>query len=91
MVKKSIEEGEVEKKSLANKIRDAVNQNEGEEQEDEIDSFRKMTIQADKEIDFLTVKKVMYTVRNAGIFEINFAVIKVKDPNSEEEAPEAAN
>ena len=35
-----------------------------------------MTIQADKAIDFLTLKKIMYTVTEAGVFEINFAVLK---------------
>jgi biopolymer transport protein ExbD len=39
----------------------------------------KITIQADKSVDFLTVKKVMYTVTEAGIAEINFAVIKLPD------------
>jgi len=76
MIKKSIEEGEAEKLSLANQIKSAVNSDEGVV--DEIDSFRKMTIQADKEIDFLTVKKVMFTITNAGIYEINFAVLKVE-------------
>ena len=87
MIKKSIEEGEEEKKSLANQIRDAVNKN-SEVVEDEIDSFRKMTIQADKEVDFLTIKKVMYTITNAGIYEINFAVLKVE--SAEEKAAREA-
>lgn len=39
-------------------------------------TWNKVTIQADKGIDFLTVKKVMYTVTEAGAGEINFAVMK---------------
>ena len=38
----------------------------------------KMTLQADKDIDFLSVKKVLYTLTQAGVQEINFAVVKVK-------------
>ena len=38
--------------------------------------WNKVTIQADKGMDFLTVKKVMYTVTEAGAGEINFAVMK---------------
>ena len=37
---------------------------------------RRVTVQADKSIDFLTIKKVMYTVTNAGASQINFAVMK---------------
>ena len=37
----------------------------------------KMTLQADKDIDFLSIKKVLYTLTEAGVQEINFAVIKV--------------
>jgi hypothetical protein len=37
---------------------------------------RRITVQADKSIDFLTIKKVMYTVTNAGASQINFAVMK---------------
>ena len=37
--------------------------------------FRKVTLQADKDTDFLTVKKVMYTLTEAGSSEIHFAVL----------------
>jgi biopolymer transport protein ExbD len=40
--------------------------------------WNKVTIQSDKGVDFLTVKKVMYTVTLAGVGEINFAVTKEK-------------
>jgi biopolymer transport protein ExbD len=41
-------------------------------------AWNKVTIQADKGIDFLSVKKIMYTVSEAGAREINFAVMKEK-------------
>jgi biopolymer transport protein ExbD len=41
-------------------------------------SWNKVTIQADKGMDFLTVKKIMYTISEAGAGEINFAVMKEK-------------
>jgi biopolymer transport protein ExbD len=40
------------------------------------ENARRVTVQADKEIDFLTIKKVMYTLYEAGASEINFAVMK---------------
>ncbi len=43
--------------------------------DDTVKKFRKVTVQADKKIDFLTIKKIMYTVTEAGSEEINFAVI----------------
>lgn len=39
---------------------------------------RRITVQADKTIDFLSIKKVMETVQEAGASEINFAVIKTE-------------
>jgi len=76
-VKELIEKGEQEKERLGSQIQQAVTEaREGEAPEDLIDEFRKITIQADSRIDFLTVKKVMYTVTEAGIYEINFAVMK---------------
>ncbi len=71
--------GEEEKKDLTKKIRQAVVEARIGDKLDELDKFRKMTIQADKLVDFLTVKKVMYTVTEAGVKEINFAVLKRED------------
>lgn len=69
--------GEDEKLSLRNRIKAAIHKDEDDKgEESDVDRFRKITIQADKDIDFLSVKKVMYTVTEAGIYEINFAVIK---------------
>jgi biopolymer transport protein ExbD len=40
------------------------------------ENTRRVTVQADKSVDFLTIKKVMYTLYEAGASEINFAVMK---------------
>jgi biopolymer transport protein ExbD len=64
-------------KSLQTKLQSAVDAARGENDKDKT-PWNKVTIQADKGIDFLTVKKVMYTVTEAGAGEINFAVSKEK-------------
>ena len=61
---------------LQNKIRDVVETTKGQS-EDDPNAWSKVTIQADKSVDFLTVKKVLYTVTDAGASEINFAVTKL--------------
>ncbi|MDZ4676912.1 MAG: biopolymer transporter ExbD [Oligoflexia bacterium] len=45
-----------------------------------LESFKKVTVQADREMDFLTIKKLMFTITEAGASEINFAVMKKEDP-----------
>lgn len=76
-VERLIADGEKEKASVASQLKSAVeNIKSGDKKEDEVDEFRRMTIQADKKLDFLTLKKIMYTVTEAGIYEINFAVLK---------------
>jgi biopolymer transport protein ExbD len=62
-------------KNLQNKLQVAVDQARGEKEADP-NPWNKVTVQSDKGIDFLTVKKVMYTVTEAGAGEINFAVTK---------------
>ncbi len=37
---------------------------------------RRVTVQADRTVDFLTIKKVLFTLTEAGASEINFAVLK---------------
>lgn len=61
---------------LQNQIRGVVETTRGEAATDE-NAWSKVTIQADKGVDFLTVKKVLYTVTEAGASEINFAVTKL--------------
>lgn len=63
---------------LQSKLKTAVEDARGEKDEDPF-AWKKITIQSDKDIDFLTVKKIMYTVTEAGAGEINFAVIKKTD------------
>ncbi len=63
-------EEQAQNQSVSNLIRTANNPGEARSR------GKKVTVQADKEIDFLTVKKVMFTVTEAGASEINFAVIK---------------
>ncbi|HEY8270791.1 MAG TPA: biopolymer transporter ExbD [Pseudobdellovibrionaceae bacterium] len=60
---------------LNNKVKAVVINARGQEEQDP-NSWRKITIQSDKDVDFLTVKKVMFTVTEAGAGEINFAVMK---------------
>ncbi|MCB0343116.1 MAG: biopolymer transporter ExbD [Pseudobdellovibrionaceae bacterium] len=76
-LKELIEKGKKEDQSVATKLRDAVKRkSEKEGEEEELPEYRKITIQADKEIDFLSIKKLMYSATQAGIYEINFAVMK---------------
>ena len=77
LLKQTIQEGDQRKGSLGNQLRSAVNEAKQIPQPAaQIDDFRKITIQSDKNVDFLTVKKVMFSVTEAGMQEINFAVLK---------------
>lgn len=69
-------EAEEKRQALAGRIRDAVDETRSVAPTDEALDDRRVTVQADKAIDFLTVKKVMLTLTDAGASEINFAVIK---------------
>lgn len=60
---------------LEKKIRDVVDKATQEKVPD-AEAWNKVTIEADKDVDILTVKKVMYTITEAGVGEINFAVTK---------------
>jgi biopolymer transport protein ExbD len=76
-LKKAREEYEFK---LQNQIQKAVVNARGEKGQEQT-PWNKVTIQADKGMDFLSVKKIMYTVTEAGAGEINFAV--TKQTNSE--------
>lgn len=66
-----------EKRALGlGQIRQAVDEVKAEGAENPALDDRRITVQADKAIDFLTIKKVMYTLTEAGASEINFAVMK---------------
>jgi biopolymer transport protein ExbD len=58
------------------KLRQAVEQNKSAGEKEPQENDRRITIQADKSVDFLTIKKVMYTLYESGASEINFAVLK---------------
>lgn len=64
---------------LQTKLREVVVASKGPSESDDANAWSKVTVQADKGMDFLTVKKVMYTVTEAGAGEINFAVTKEKN------------
>jgi len=66
---------------LQNKIKNVVDQTLGNEEVDP-NAWRKVTLQADKSIDYLTLKKVMYSVYEAGGGPINFAVAKDSEKNN---------
>jgi biopolymer transport protein ExbD len=58
-------------------IRQAVNQSkQGGDATAKQEDFKRVTVQADRVVDSGTVKKVMYTLTEAGASEINFAVLR---------------
>lgn len=60
---------------LQNQVRNVVDKTLGKK-EDDTEAWRKVTLQADKGIDYLTLKKIMYSIYEAGGGPINFAVAK---------------
>ena len=48
----------------------------GKDEEVDPNAWRKVTLQADKDMDYLTLKKIMYSIYKAGGGPINFAVAK---------------
>ncbi len=44
-----------------------------------LELWKKVTVQAHKDIDFLTIKKILFTLTEAGAGEINFAVLQKPD------------
>ncbi len=86
-LQKAIEEKKVEMESgLKNALKNAISQEkpmtEDEQEEERMKQYAwgRVTMQADKEIDFLTIKKVMYTITESGASLINFAVSPKKAP-----------
>lgn len=65
---------------LQNKLKNVVSKTLGSEAIDP-EGWRRVTIQADKQIDYLTLKKIMYSIYEAGGGPINFAV--AKEPENE--------
>lgn len=62
---------------LRTQLQNVVEKTKG--QEEKKNSWKQITLQADKNIDFLTLKKVMYSIQLAGSGQINFAVTKEAD------------
>lgn len=62
--------------NLQNRLKNVVDKARGVQKEDP-NAWRKVTIQADKDIDLLSIKKVMFTIIEAGAGEVNFAVTKI--------------
>lgn len=60
---------------IQNKVKNVVDKTLGNEELDP-NAWRKVTLQADKAIDYLTLKKILYSVYEAGGGPINFAVVK---------------
>lgn len=60
---------------LQSKLKNVVDKTLGKEESDP-NAWRKVTLQADKAIDYLTLKKIMYSIYEAGGGPINFAVAK---------------
>ena len=77
-IKAALEKSQMEfQAKLQRRLRSVVeNAGKAPPPEEDPNSWNKVTVQADKGIDFLTVKKVMLTVSEAGAGEINFAVQK---------------
>lgn len=75
-VRTQLEKAKAEQEAkLQNKLTQVVEKTVGREN-DEPNSWKKVTIQADKSIDYLTLKKIMYSIYEAGGGPINFAVAK---------------
>jgi biopolymer transport protein ExbD len=62
------------KSSLNTQNKQLTPQEIEEEEKERKKDWGRVTVQADKEIDFLTIKKVLYTITDAGATLINFAV-----------------
>ncbi len=60
---------------IKNKLKVVVDKTLGNEEVDP-NAWRRVTLQADKAIDYLTLKKIMYSIYEAGGGPINFAVAK---------------
>ena len=78
LLERSNEEGVISK-FLLSQIRQ-INMDKKDEDYVKKTPFR-VTIQADEADNFLAIKKIMYTLTEAGIKEMNFAVIKNRSSN----------
>jgi biopolymer transport protein ExbD len=79
---KILKDDDVKAKQQA-KLRQSLGAPVDKTQKETENNPRKITVQADRDLEFLTVKKIMFTVTEAGAQEINFAVMK-KDENQQQ-------
>ena len=70
-----------EESQLAQRIRANLQSRDQTPLETGVPAWSRVTLQADRSIDFLTVKKIMFTLTEAGAGQINFAVTKDSVPN----------
>jgi len=85
---KAIQDKKAEMKSgLRNTLKNAIGglgvilpEDDEDEERAKKYAWGRVTMQADKDIDVLTIKKVMYTITEAGASLINFAVVPKKEP-----------
>ena len=63
--------------TLKKTVRQANNLKDSKSEGD-LKEWGQVTVQAGKDVDFLTIKKIMFTVTEAGASQINFAVITKK-------------
>jgi biopolymer transport protein ExbD len=76
-VQKMMEEARIKFESkLDSRLQKVMKSRNREETPFAIPDWKKVTVQADREINFKTIKKILYTVTEAGAGEINFAVTK---------------
>ncbi len=85
--KKIKESKEKSESTLKEQIKSTLSQNKkmtpeeiAEEESEKKKDWGRVTVQADKEIDFLTIKKILYTATEAGATLINFAVSQKEKP-----------
>lgn len=74
-IQKALEKSKAkaEKAGMMNNVRTALRPDLANQEDN---AWKKVTVQADKEIDFLSIKKVLFTLTEAGAGEVNFAVMK---------------
>lgn len=75
-LKQKFAEAEEKKTQGLGQIKQAVDATKPGFGPDDVNNEHRVTVQADKTIDFLTIKKVMTSLQEAGTVEINFAVIR---------------
>ncbi len=82
-IQQALEASKLEnEKNLQKKLQEKVSQVRGEETEDP-NAWRKLTLLADKDIDILSVKKILFIATEAGVGEISYSVNKKVETKTE--------